>query len=179
MIDSHCHLEQEAFDKDLGKVIENCKKTGLKAVVTSCANPEHFEKTLQTSSIYSGFVFSSVGLHPEYIKEFSQKTVDDYLEKIKENKNIIIAIGEIGLDFYWVKEKEWQEKQKEQFADLIRFSKEIKKPLVIHCRDANEETIKILGLENTVNLYRSLTDSSRSNIKPRVKHYFNLYFGHA
>ena len=148
MIDVHCHLEQKEFDKDLDKVVENCKKADLKAVVTSCANPKDLQKTLEMASKYNGFVFSSVGLHPEYIKEFSQKTVDEYLEKIKENRDKIVAVGEVGLDFYWVKEANWQEKQKEQFAELIRFSKEIKKPLVVHCRDAFEDTMKILEKED-------------------------------
>ncbi len=148
MIDVHCHLEQKDFDKDLDKVIDNCKTAGLKATITSCPNPKDFDKTLKISSKYAGFVFPCFGLHPEYIKEFSEKTVDDYLQKIKENKEKFVAFGEIGLDFYWVKETSWQEKQKEQFKELIRFSKEIKKPLVIHCRDAYEETVKILEDED-------------------------------
>ncbi len=148
MIDVHCHLEQKEFENDLDKVIQDCKKSGLEALVTSCANPADLEKTLKIASMYPDFIFPCLGLHPEYIKELKEKEVSDYLEKIKESRNRIVAIGEIGLDFFWVKEPGWQEKQKEQFAELIRFSKEIKKPLVVHSRDAHPETIRILEQED-------------------------------
>src|SRR3989338_10726357 len=148
MIDVHCHLEQKEFENDLDKVIESCKKTRLKAVITSCANPKDFEKTIGIASKYSGFVFPSFGLHPEYIKETKEKEIAEYLEKIKENKDKIVGLGEIGLDFFWVKEAVWQKKQEEQFAELIRFSKEIKKPLVVHSRDSHERTIRILEQED-------------------------------
>src|SRR3989338_2355186 len=148
MIDVHCHLEQPNFEKDLDKVIENCKQAGLKAVITSCPNPKDFDRTMEIASKYSGFVFTCFGLHPEYIKEFSEKEVDEWMEKLKQNKNKMVGLGEVGLDFYWVKGANWQQKQKEQFKELIRFSKEIRKPLVVHCRDAYEETIKILEDED-------------------------------
>ena len=152
MIDVHCHLEQKEFFQDLDKVIAACKKSGVKAVVTSCANPKDLERALEIASKNAGFVFPSVGLHPEYIKEIKEKEISDYLEKIKENKNKIVAIGEIGLDFYWVKESSWQAKQKRQFAELIRFSKEIKKPLVVHSRDSHPDTIKTLEDEDAKNV---------------------------
>jgi TatD DNase family protein len=97
---------------------------------------------------YNGFVFASVGIHPEYIKEVSEEEIEELLEKIKQNKDRIVAIGETGLDFWYTKEDEWREKQKELFIRLINLAKELKKSLVIHCRDAFEETIKILEQEN-------------------------------
>ncbi len=152
MIDVHCHLEQKEFSQDLDTVIAACKKSGVKAVVTSCAHPKDLERTFEIASKNAGFVFPSLGLHPEYIKEIKEKEVSDYLEKIKENKNKIVAVGEVGLDYFWIKEKAWQEKQKEQFAELIRFSREIKKPLVVHSRDSHQDTIKILENEDAKNV---------------------------
>lgn len=148
MIDVHCHLESPDFETDLDKVIGSCKNTGLKALITSCARPKDLEKTLKIASTYPGFVFPSLGLHPEYIKEINSKEAEEYLEKIKENRKQIVAIGEIGLDFHWIKEPEFQKKQMEQFAELIRFSKEIRKPIVVHSRDAHPETVKILEQED-------------------------------
>jgi len=147
MIDVHCHLEQKDYDKDRDEVIERCKKE-LKAVITSCAHPRDFELTMQISEKYKNFVFATCGIHPEYIKEVSQKEIDETIEKIKQNKEKIVAIGETGLDFWWVKEAEWQQKQKELFVRLIELSKELKKPLVIHSRDAYEETVRILENED-------------------------------
>ena len=147
MIDTHCHLEQKQYNQDRDKIIEACKKS-LKAVVTSCANPKDFDLSLLISEKHKDFVFLSAGLHPEYIKEISQKEKDEYLEKIKENKNKIVAVGEIGLDYFWIHENELKEKQREQFKEMISFSKEIKKPLVIHSRNSNEDLVKILEDED-------------------------------
>jgi TatD DNase family protein len=147
MIDVHCHLEQRDYDKDRDEIIEKCKKE-LKAVITSCAHPRDFDLTLQLVDKYKNFVFASCGIHPEYIKEISEKEIEETIEKIKQNKDKIVAIGETGLDFFWTKEPEWQQKQKELFIRLIDLSKELKKPLVIHSRDAYEETLKALEQED-------------------------------
>ncbi len=148
MIDSHCHLEQKEYEKDRDSVVEECKKAGLKAVITSCANPKDFDLSLEIVEKHKGFVYLCTGLHPEYIKEISEKQKDEYLDKIKANRKSIVALGEVGLDFHWVKEKDWQEKQKDLLVELIGFSREIKKPLVIHSRDAGDETFKVLEAED-------------------------------
>jgi len=147
MIDVHCHLEQKDYDKDRDEIIEKCKKE-LKAVITSCAHPKDFDLTLQLTEKYKNFVFASCGIHPEYIKEVSEKEVDDFIERIKQNKDKIVAIGETGLDFWWTKEEEWQQKQKELFIRLTSIAKELRKPLVIHSREAYEETLRILEQED-------------------------------
>jgi TatD DNase family protein len=100
--------------------------------------------TLELVEKYKGFVFCTVGIHPEYIKEIAEKEKDEFLDLIKANKEKIVGIGEIGLDFWEIKESYWQQKQKELFIELIGFAKELKKPLVIHSRKADEDAIKIL-----------------------------------
>lgn len=147
MIDCHCHLEQPDYSSDRDQVIEKCRQQ-LKAVISSCAHPKDFDLTLRILEKNKGFIFVTAGIHPEYIKEISEKEKDEFLEKIKENKNKIVGIGEIGLDFFWVKEEEWQKKQKELFIEAINFAKELKLPIVIHSRDAYEETVKILEQED-------------------------------
>jgi TatD DNase family protein len=146
MIDVHCHLEQKDYDNDRDEIIEKCKKE-LKAVITSCAHPRDFDLTLNLVEKYKNFVFATAGVHPEYIKEVSEKEIDEFIERIKQNKDNLVAIGECGLDFFWVREPEWQQKQKELFIRFIELAKELRKPLVIHSRDAYEETIKILEQE--------------------------------
>jgi TatD DNase family protein len=147
MIDVHCHLEQKDYDKDRDDVIEKCKKE-LKAVITSCAHPRDFDLTLQLTEKYKNFVFACYGIHPEYIKEVSEKEIDEFLDSLVKNKDKIVAIGETGLDFWWTKEEEWKQKQRELFIRLIGLAKELKKPLIVHSREAYEETIKILEQEN-------------------------------
>jgi TatD DNase family protein len=147
MIDVHCHLEQDDYDEDRDEIIEKCKKE-LKAVITSCAHPRDFDLTMQLTEKYKNFIFASYGIHPEYVKEISEREIDEFIERIKQNKDKLVAIGECGLDFFWVHEPEWQQKQKELFIRLIELAKELKKPLVIHSRNAYEETLKILEQED-------------------------------
>jgi len=147
MIDVHCHLEQKDYDKDRDQVIEKCKKE-LKAVITSCAHPKDFKLTMKMVEDHKNFVFASCGIHPEYIKEISEKQKDDFLDLIVKNKEKFVAIGETGLDFWWIKEGEWQKKQEELFIQLIDLSKKLNKPLIIHSREAFEDTIRILEQED-------------------------------
>ena len=143
MIDTHCHLEQTDYDKDRDDVIERCKKQ-LQAVITSCANPRNFDLTMKIVRKHKGFVFSTASIHPKYVKEFGKKEIQEYIERIKSNKDSIVAIGETGLDYNWVKEAKWQERQKQLFKQLIMLAKNLRLPLVIHSRDSTKDAIEIL-----------------------------------
>jgi len=144
MIDVHCHLEQEDYDKDRDEVIEKCKKE-LKAIITSCAHPKDIDLTLSLVEKYKGFVFAMAGIHPEHIKEINEHELEEYLEKIRQNKERIVSIGEIGLDYFISKE---EKRQQELFSRMLKFAKEIGKPVTIHIRDAFEDAIRILEQED-------------------------------
>lgn len=146
MIDCHCHLEQKDYDTDRKQVIEQCKQQ-LKAVITCCAHSKDIDLTLDITKKHSGFVFCTIGLHPEYIKEITDQDIETTIKAIEQNKDLIVAIGEIGLDFHWIKEPELREKQKKLFVKMIQIAKELDKPLVIHARAAFKETIDILEQE--------------------------------
>lgn len=143
MIDVHCHLEQPDYEKDREEVINKCKQE-LNAVITSCAHPKDFDLTMQLVHKYKGFVFASVGIHPEFVKEISERQIEEFIEKVKQNRESVVSIGEIGLDYFWIKESSWQAKQQELFKRMLDFAKEIGKPVTIHIRDACEDAIKIL-----------------------------------
>jgi TatD DNase family protein len=155
MIDSHCHLEQHDYDGDRSEVIARAREK-LKAVVTSCAHPKDFDLTLKMVEDNKNFIFSSIGLHPEFIKDFSQNQIDDYFQLMEENKGKFVSVGEVGLDYAWVKEDEWRQKQKELFTQFIEFAKEHKKPLTVHCRDAYEDTVKILEQQDAKQVHLHL-----------------------
>lgn len=143
MIDVHCHLEQKDYDIDREQVIEACKNE-LKAVITSCAHPRDFELSMRMVENHKGFVFASCGIHPEYVKEISEKEKDNFLDLIVKNKDKIVAIGETGLDYWYIREEDWRKKQKDLFIELINLAKELDKPLVIHSREVFEETLNVL-----------------------------------
>ena len=143
MIDTHCHLEQSDYSKDRDVVIERCKHQ-LQAVVISCSNFKHFNTTLQLVRQHKGFVFAATSVHPQYVKEIDEKELRKYFEMIRSNKENIVAIGETGLDYNWIKETEWQEKQKQLFIRFIGLANQLLLPLVIHSRDAVETVVDIL-----------------------------------
>lgn len=155
MIDSHCHLEQKDFDKDRDEVIQRTRKE-LKAVITCCAVPKDFEKTIQIVKKYENFVFASIGIHPEEIKNIKESEKDELLDLIKKNKDLIVSVGEIGLDYFWVREEEWRKKQKELFVEMINFAKEIKKPITVHLRNAFDDGVKILEQEDAKRVHLHL-----------------------
>jgi len=146
MIDVHCHLEQKDYNKDRENVISECKKK-MKAVITSCAHPNDIKLTLEIAEKHKSFVFASIGLHPEYIKELSAEDTDNVFKAIINNKTRIVAVGEVGLDYHWIKEEEWREKQKKLFRTLIQLASRLKLPLVVHSRDAMSDTLDILEQE--------------------------------
>lgn len=142
MIDTHCHLEQKDFEKDRDKIIEKCKKE-LKAVITCCAHPQDFDLTLDLVEKYKNFIFATFSIHPVYIKEISEKEIEDFFRKIEKEKEKFVGIGETGLDFI-IEEVKFREKQKELFKKFIFLANDLKKPLIIHARKAFAETIEIL-----------------------------------
>jgi TatD DNase family protein len=147
MIDAHCHLEQPDYDSDRDSVIESCKQK-LNAIVTCCASPDDFDLTMQMLEEYKNFVFATFSIHPIYIKEIDEKQKDEFLDSIIENKDKVSGIGETGLDHHHVTEDAWHKKQKELFVEFISLAKDLKKPLVIHSRDATDDAIKILEQED-------------------------------
>ncbi len=151
MIDVHCHLEQPDYQKDRDAVIQECRKR-LKAVITSCASPRDFELAMDLTRKYPNFVFATSSIHPEYVKDFHEKEIQEFVQKISDNRENLVAVGETGLDYFWTKENEWREKQKSMFRAFISLSKELGKPLVIHARDASEDAVEILEQESAENV---------------------------
>ena len=154
MIDVHCHLTQPDYDRDRDKVIEECKKE-LKAIITSSPHPRTFKLALEISKEYRGFIFTSLGIHPIYIDKLKQEDIDEAIDFISQNKDSIVAVGEVGLDYYYVKDKELQRKQQELFRRMIKLALKLNLPLVIHTRDT-DETIDILEQESAKNVLMHL-----------------------
>lgn len=97
---------------------------------------------------YRGFVFVSLGLHPTQVAEMSDSEIRSYMDFISENKEKIVAIGEIGLDAFWVKNEEEYRRSREVFVGMLELAEKLRKPVVIHSRKAEEEAIEILTSYN-------------------------------
>lgn len=154
MIDVHCHLENPEYEKDRDSLISACRGE-LSALVTSCAHPRDFGLTMELVRKYKNFVFCTCSTHPIYIKNIYPKDREDYFGLIRKNRDMVVAIGETGLDYFHTKERGLRERQKEIFREHIRLARELDKPLVIHARDSYGDCIEILEEEGAerVNLH--------------------------
>ena len=143
-IDSHCHLDRidlKDFDNNFDQLMLQAEQAGVGKMLCVCITLEAFEAMAQLTDHYPN-VFLSVGVHPSE-QGSPEPTVDNLLTMAARSK--VVAIGETGLDYHYVKDApEWQ---RERFRTHIRAALEIGKPLIVHSRDAREDTIRILKEE--------------------------------
>ena len=145
LIDSHCHLDWKSFRQDLPDVIDRAQKNQVMAAVTSTIGDE-INDTLEIVKKFPKFVFYTLGLHPP---RATDQTFDLTKKLILKHQREIRAIGEVGLDYHWVKEERQQKKQQEIFIKCIKLAAQLEKPLVIHVRKADDDALRIL--EENVN----------------------------
>lgn len=155
MIDVHCHLEQKDYDADREKVIEQCKH-GLKAIITCSTRLKNFDFTLDMCKRHPNFIFCALGLHPGFVKSITEQEVGKVIGYIEKNKKSIVAVGEIGLDYWWIKDDALREKQRELFKTLVRAAKKLGLPIIAHVREAFEDAISILEREKAKNVLMHL-----------------------
>jgi len=154
LIDVHCHLTHERFEKDIDKVITRAKETGVKAIICSGVNPEDNRKVLELSQKYD-IVKASLGIYPidalglapdETGLPRHEGEID--LEKefsfFRENKDKIIAVGEVGLDYYWIKDEKIHARMRENFQKIIEFCEKENLPIIVHTRKAEKDCIEML-----------------------------------
>ena len=149
LFDNHSHLNDEKFDKDREEVIEVILASGIENFITAGYSVESSKKAVEIANNCEAS-FAIVGVSPNDIPQTEEELWKE-LEEIKEiakNNQKVVAIGEIGLDYYWNKEN--KELQKKAFIEQIKIANELDLPIVIHNRDAIMDTLEILK-ENKVN----------------------------
>lgn len=139
LIDTHCHLDFPDFDIDRDEVIKRAKNKGIGYIVNIGSSIEGSKSSLELSKEYD-FIYATVGLHPHEADRFN-KEAQATLEELAKNDKVV-AIGECGLDYY--KNYSKVENQKTLFIYLVKLAKDLNLPLVIHNRQANVDTLKIL-----------------------------------
>lgn len=140
IFDSHAHYDDEAFDEDRDKVIEDLHNDDIVGVLDCGSSIEGSRTAVQIAKRYD-FIYAAVGIHPEFADKFDENTADEIRELSKFNK--VRAIGEIGLDYYYDENPE-REIQKSVFIRQMQLAEELKLPVVIHDRDAHEDTLNIM-----------------------------------
>ena len=139
MIDTHAHLEMPQFDGDRDEVIKRTVESGISLIIDVGSDLSGSRTALELARRYD-FIYASVGIHPHEVKEITTDTYKEIRKLITDPK--VVAVGEIGLDYY--KDYSPRDIQQREFINQIRIAKEFKKPVIVHSRDAREDTLKIL-----------------------------------
>ncbi|MBM7557229.1 TatD family hydrolase [Halanaerobacter jeridensis] len=139
LIDTHAHLDFDRFDEDRDQVIQNAYDVGIKKIINVGADMESSRNSVQLAKDYD-FIYASVGMHPHDAADFNQECYDELKELAKNDK--VIAIGEIGLDYHY--DNSPRQRQQEVFKEQLKLAKELGLPVVIHSRDAKEDSLRIL-----------------------------------
>ena len=146
--DTHTHLYSEQFDEDRQEMMQRAKDAGVSRFFIPAIDASHTDSMMKLENEFPNDVFLMMGLHPSSVKE-------NYLEELAHvrewiDKKDFYAIGEIGIDLFW--DKSFLLQQQAAFKTQIKWAKEKKLPIVIHCRDAFDEVLEILEIEKSDDL---------------------------
>lgn len=166
IFDSHAHYDDAQFDEDRMDVLSHLKDAGVERVVNISNGWDDLLKTLELIKEVP-FLYGTVGIHPCKISELNE----DRMEQMKEfcSRDKIVAVGEIGLDYYWMSDP--KEVQKEWFIRQLRLAKEVNLPVVIHSRDASKDTFDIMKEEHAgttggvIHCYSGSLEMAREYVK--------------
>lgn len=139
LIDAHCHLTDEAYDKDRDFLIKDLENFCIDKVIVPAVNMEDSYQTVKLAEKYDK-LYAQVGIHPEDADSFEDSYLEE-IEKLSKNKKVI-GIGEIGLDF--CRRKDNRKKQEEAFIKQLDLARKLKLPVTIHSRDAKDAVFEIL-----------------------------------
>lgn len=138
MIDTHCHLNDSQYEGKVDEIVNNFLSAGVEKAICIGCDPITNKSAKEIANLYD-CVYYTVGIHPDDCETYNEKELEEYL---KANDKKLVAVGEIGLDYYHNKDN--KEKQKEVFIRQIKLANKYKLPIVIHCRDSYGDTLEIL-----------------------------------
>ena len=144
MIDTHCHIDFEDFDDDREDVIKRAKDKLDNVIVSGYSNDSNM-KVLQLSKDYEGFIYPTFGFHPVSSQNATQEDIDIAHENIAKYLDEIVAIGEVGMDYFYVTDKTLRERQQEIFTGFLKLADEYEKPIVMHVRDCEKKAVNIVA----------------------------------
>lgn len=146
MIDTHCHIDDPQYSEDFHSFVQLQKECGVKAILVPGVNTHSIQTVLEACEQYPDFLFPALGLHPEDVKDNWQQdlaTIHHAIENVYHSAHRkIVAIGEIGLDYYW--DKTYKSQQQLAFQEQLHWATQMNLPVMIHAREATEDMINIL-----------------------------------
>lgn len=171
LTDTHCHLDYHKFNADRAEVIRRANESGVGKILVPALHHKSGKEAVKLAE-QNPSVYAAVGFHPTDLDKFNPNTFEEVKQLAPHPK--VVAIGEIGIDYYWVKEPEKRAFQREALKQHLQFAKEINKPVVLHMREEDDAWFG----EASVDLLNILAEwqsglSGRLAEQPGVLHSFN------
>ena len=168
IIDTHTHLDNEKFLLDVDEVIKRAKENGVKKFIIPAASPKDLPRAIFLSEEYEE-VYFAVGVHPVDIDEYKDELLINYINHPK-----CIAVGEIGLDYHWVKEEVKRKRQIELFHRQIEIAKEYNKPIIVHIREATKDSLDVLKSHLEIKGVLHCFNASESLLELKDRFYYGI-----
>lgn len=164
MIDTHCHLTEAIFDGNLRQVVESARQVGVNKLITCGTDVETSRKAVGIARSYSA-VWATVGIHPEIAQNTGSRSIlkESVFKEIRglvSNKKIV-AIGECGLDYYRPIDTETKQTQRDLFRWQLELASEVNLPVIVHCRDAEEEIVHIISEFRVAGVFHCFSGSEK------------------
>jgi len=139
IFESHAHYDDEAFDEDREALLASLEHQGIERVINVCAEVENWSRTVALMEKYP-FIYGAVGVHPDDVGSLNEDRIEEMRQICRREKTV--AVGEIGLDYYW--DKEQHESQIYWFERQLQIAREEKLPFIIHSREAASDTLETM-----------------------------------
>ena len=173
MIDTHCHIDEEAFEPDREEVIARQQQSGVQAMIVPGVNVASINSVMELCHAHPGYCYPALGLHPEDVKADWREQLATVEAAIRAHRDELVAIGEIGLDYYW--DKTFKEEQKEVLRRQLLLARELNLPVILHNREATED---ILSIVNTIaNDQSPITNDQSPITNNQLRGVFHCYSG--
>ena len=137
LTDTHCHLDFNKFDEDREAIIQRACEAGVSRILIPALELESSKAVIQLANSHPN-IFAAIGFHPTDLDNWNENSTEN-LRTLITSANNILAIGEIGLDYYWVKETDKQGQQREVLKQQLQLAQEVNLPVIIHMREKNDE----------------------------------------
>ena len=165
IFETHAHYDDEQFDEDRRELLESMAAGGVGTIVNVSATYESCQKVVDMVREYP-FMYAAVGVHPDNVGSLNEETFASMKELFRKDK--VVAVGEIGLDYYW--DNESHETQKEWFVRQLDLARELDLPVLIHSRDAAADTMQIMkehaqGLKGVIHFYSYSMEMAKEYVK--------------
>ncbi|MFW9958562.1 MAG: TatD family hydrolase [Candidatus Odinarchaeota archaeon] len=141
LFDSHTHIDMKHFQNDIDRVIQRAREADLIGMVTSSIGSGSFRRTIGIIKKYPNFIYHSAGCS---VSQLTEDETMKIIELIKKYSKDIVAVGEVGLDYHWIKDSRGREAQEPLFSKFIELAMELNLPIVIHSRKAEERATEML-----------------------------------